>query len=127
MDQPDSDKQCPNYILMIWVNWTCTVHQVERYLRNYCEQKQPQYISAQISCMEVSLDYHKGKNRIGQTSQASEPLIAGNHSCPKVIAQHERHGEDMQRCRADVNMSFVFHIFPLFMFLKLRQITTKMH
>ena len=75
------------------------VHQIEGDLRNQGEQHQPLHIPLQVMGMEISLHQHKGKHGKGKPPDAGQPVVAGDHRGPEMVAEHQHHGQHMQSGR----------------------------
>lgn len=109
IDKSKTAQQRPNNILMEGVENAAAVHQIKWDFRNQRKEEQAQGIATEIMGVEVSLHYQKCKDRKCKSANAVEPLRTGNEHCPKVIAEHECHSQQVERHSAQVKMIRAFH------------------
>jgi len=119
VDAQKADKQGKHDVLVERIYRRYGEHQVKRDLRNQAEYEQALGVSADIRCMEEPFHNLKGEYRKSQTAQICHPVVAGNHSCPHVVKQHENAGDepecvgiDAAKRLSEVKCCVVFHNNP---------------
>ena len=70
--------------------------EVERNFGDHGKDQQTQDVFFQIARMEIAFDDHECKDRECQTSDAGQPVVAGDDGSLQVIAKHEQHCHDVQ-------------------------------
>jgi hypothetical protein len=111
MDEPDGDQKNPHYILVDRVKHAASHHDIERDFRNHGEKQQSQNIFFQIFRVKIAFHNHECKNGKRNSSNAGQPVIAGNDGSPKVVAHHEQHRHYVQ-CQGGYFKfrSFFYHL-----------------
>ena len=94
---------------MIGVKHAAAHHQVEGNLGQQRPAEQPQQVAAQAVRAAKALRCQKSKNREREPPNAGEPFLRREKRRPKVVAQHQPHGEHMEAGRADIRFAAAVH------------------
>ena len=90
------------------IDQTSPVHQIERDLRYDRPKEQPSQILFQIAGVDIALHQQKGKDGVSKPAYPGEPGVSGKNSRPKMVAQHQKHGDDMEYKGTDALKSILF-------------------
>ena len=108
INQQKAQQKSPQYILVLGIYQTSPVHQIERNLRYDRPKEQPSQILFQIAGVDIALHQQKGKDGVSKPAYPSEPCVLGKDGRPKMVAQHKKHGNDMECKGTDALKSSIF-------------------
>ena len=72
-------------------------HQIKGKLGDQGEEEHPPQIPLKIVGPGIAFRDLEGKDGKGQPAQVCHPLAPGHNGGPHVIAEHQRHGQQLQR------------------------------
>ena len=105
--QKQSYEKCPKYILMKQVQDAVSGHKIKRNFRYHCKYKHSAQISAEITGVIKSLNYHESKYRKCYSSYARKYIHIWKQRCPHMITEHACHRNNMQHTGAEYSCLYI--------------------
>ena len=105
MDAEETEQQRPDDVLVDRIEPGAAVHEVKRDLGKECKHEHSAQVLPEIVRVEVALDGHEGEDREGEATHTGQPLLRRQKRRPKMIHEHEGHGDDVKCRRTQVEMS----------------------
>ena len=112
MDQPNGNEEAPKHVLMNGVEQTAAEGKVKGDLGEKREQQQTLHIFFEVFRVEISLYQQKSEEGKGQAADAGQPVVPRHNGAPKMVAQHEDHGHDVERGRGGFDFACLFRRDP---------------
>ena len=91
---------------------TVSGHKIKRNFRYHRKYQHSAQISAEITGVIKSLNYHEGKYRKCYSSYARKYIHIRKQRCPHVITEHACHRNDMQHTGAEYSCLYIPGLFP---------------
>ena len=96
-NEQNADEKRPKHVLVQRGKPRACHDEIKGNLGDQCKQKKPKNVFFQVFRVKITLDDHKGKDRIGESADAGHPKVAVyGKNTPNMIDNHQDHCQDMK-------------------------------